>query len=173
MKETRRFLVKGFCIIIAAMVTFLVCAADKADAASVLIPVAEFTTDGGTNTAPGDFYKLFSGGYLVGSASDPCFVAPVKIPGNATKINKVIVYLIDDGSGVSDPWFQLDAIDMAAGAVDNYTAGGVTTGTSTIQAIELPLSKKALVKGRVYQLGTCLDAGQYLYGAKVIYTVPY
>jgi hypothetical protein len=172
MKGTRRFLVKGFCIIIAVMVMFLVADADKADAGSLLIPVAEFTVDGGINTDAGSFYKLFSGGYLSGTASYPCLVAPVRIPGNATKINKVIVYLIDDGSGAIDPFFQLDAINMATGSVDNYTYGNVTNGTTSIQAIELPLSHKALVPGRVYQLGTCLDAGQTLYGAKIIYIVP-
>ena len=154
------------------MILVLVCSTDKADAASLMIPVAEFTTDGGVDSGPGSYYKQFSGGYLSGTDSNPCLVAPVKIPGNATKINKVIIYLIDDNTGAGDPWFQLDAINIATGDVDNYTAGDVTTGTSTIQGIELPLSHKALVKGLVYQLGTCLYGGQQLYGAKVIYTVP-
>jgi hypothetical protein len=172
MKENNRFLGKGFHMMIALIGMFLIGVAGQAGAASVLIPVAEFTNDGFVNTVPGSYFKSFDGGYLEGGVNDPCLVAPVKIPGNATKINKIIVYLIDDGSGVLDPYFQLDAINMATGAVDNYTAGAVTTGTSTIQAIELPLSHKTLVKGQVYQLGTCLDAGQFLYGAKVVYTVP-
>lgn len=171
MKENNRFLGKGFHMMIAVIVMFLIGIAGKTDAASLMIPVAEFTYDGFIGTDPG-YFKDFSGGYLVGGVNYPCLVAPVKIPGNATKINKVIVYLIDDGSGVGNPWFQLDAINMATGAVDNYTAGDVTTGTSTLQAIELPLSHKTLVKGQVYQLGTCLDTGQFLYGAKVVYTVP-
>ena len=100
----------------------------------------------------------------------PC--APVKIPGTATKINKVIVYLTDDGSSTTLPFFQLTAINMATAFAEDYVFTDVTTGTPTIQAIELPLITKTLVKGRVYQLGTCLDAGQFLYGAKVIYTVP-
>lgn len=172
MKRTIRFLVKGFCIIIVVMVMFLVGVADQADAASLMIPVAEFTPDGGIGASPGSYYKLFYGGYLSGTDNYPCLVAPVRIPGNATKINKVIIYLIDDNIGAGDPWFQFDGINMATGETDNYTAGEVTTGTSTIQAIELPLSHKTLVKGQVYQLGTCLYGGQYLYGAKVIYTVP-
>jgi hypothetical protein len=172
MNGKNRFLVKGFCMMIAVIVPFLVGDADKADAASLLIPVAEFTNDGFVNTVPGSYFKFFNGGYLEGGVNYPCLVAPVKLPGNATRINKVIVYLIDDGSGAIDPLFQLDAINMATGVVDNYTIGNVTNGTSTIQATELPLSHKTLVKGQVYQLGTCLDAGQFLYGAKVVYTVP-
>jgi hypothetical protein len=90
MKGKNRFLVKGFCMMIAVIVPFLVVAADKADAASVLIPVAEFTTDGTTYTDAGSFYKSFSRGYLEGSDTYPCLVAPVRIPGNATKINKEV-----------------------------------------------------------------------------------
>ena len=108
----------------------------------------------------------------MGGVNDPCLVAPVKIPGSATKINKVIVYLIDDGTGTVSPHFELTAIGMTTAFAEDYVFADVTEGTDTIQGIELPLLKQKLVKGRVYQLGTCLDAGQYLYGAKVIYTVP-
>ncbi len=106
MEERRKGLVKGFYMMIAVMVMFLMGAVDKADAASasILIPVAEFTNDGFVNTVPGSYFKSFSGGYLEGIANDPCLVAPVKIPGTATKINKVIVYLTDDGTG-SLPFF--------------------------------------------------------------------
>ncbi len=171
MKGKNRALVKGSCVTIAVIVAFFLITLNKASAGSILISVAEFTTDGGTYTAPGDFYKSFSEGYLSGSASDPCFLAAVKIPANARKVTNVTVYLTDDGTGTANPWFQLDAIDMATGTVDNYTAVEVTTGTITIQPIGLPLSHNNLVKGRVYQLGTCLDAGQKLYGAKVFYSL--
>jgi hypothetical protein len=174
MKRKNRFFVKGFYMMIAVMTMFLVGAADKADAASasVLIPVAEFTTDGGTWTAPGDFFKSFAGGYLSGGDSGSCLVAPVKIPGNATKINKLIVYLTDDGTGAFHPLFQLTAIDMTTAFAEDYVNSEVADGSDTIQAIEVPLLKQKVVKGRVYQLGTCLYGGQYLYGAKVLYTVP-
>jgi len=61
---------------------------------------------------------------------------------------------------------------MATAFTEDYVNYEVTEGTDTIQGIELPLLKRKLVKGRVYQLGTCLYSGQYLYGAKVVYTVP-
>lgn len=154
------------------VILFLAGSAYRADAASLLIPVAEFTYDGWGGADPMPYFKSFHGGYLAGSDAGPCLVASVRLPGNATKINKVIVYLIDNGTGAYDPYFTLDAIDMTTGTTYNYFAYEVTTGTSTVQAIELPLSQKQLVKGRVYQLGTCLSGGQYLYGAKVVYTVP-
>jgi len=163
---------KAGLMFLALMISVLVGFANRAEAGSIMISVAEFTADGDTDTGPGTYLKSFDGGYLTGSIPRPCLVAPVRIPGNATKINKVIVYLIDDGTAPVDPWFQLDAINMATGDVDNYTAGVVTTGTDTVQGIELPLLKQKLVKGRVYQLGTCLSGGQFLYGAKVVYTVP-
>jgi len=172
MKGKSNFFAKCFCMMIAVIVLFLAGDVDKAEAASLLIPVSEFTTNGEIETDAGTFFKSFSGGYLSGTATYPCLIAPVRIPGNATKINKVIVYLIDDFIGVSAPYFQLDALNMATGIVDNYTNAFVTNGTSFVQGYELPLSHKALVKGRVYQLGVCLDEGEYLYGAKVIYTVP-
>jgi hypothetical protein len=173
MKGKYRFLVKGSFMMIAVMVIFLVVATNKADAAtgSAVITAAEFTTDGGTYTAPGDFYKHFSGAYLEGGANGPCFVARVPIPGSATKINKLIVYLTDTNV-TKDPYFQLTALNIATTDYEDYFAADVLTGTDTIQAIELTLDKHALVKGRVYQLGTCLYDGQQLYGAKVIYTVP-
>jgi hypothetical protein len=163
-----------FLVLIAVVVTFLVGAADEAYAAtgSLLIPVSEFTTDGGTSTSPGDFSKIFPGGYLLGGGTGPCFVAPVSIPGNATKINKVIVYLIDDGLAAFNPYFELTAINMATAFFEDYVNAEVTDGTGTIQAIELPLIQKTLVKGRVYQLAACLMGGQLLYGVKVVYTVP-
>jgi len=170
MKGKNGFIVRFFYMLIAVMAMFLLCAADKADAGSVLIPISEFTIDGGTGAAPGSFYKYFSGGYLAGSIDYPCFLAPVRIPGSATKINKVIVYFTDTNA-TSDPWFQLTALNMATTEYEDYTYGAVE-GTDTIQAIEVPLLKHSLVKGRVYQLGTCLNDGQDLYGAKVFYTVP-
>jgi len=161
-------------VFLVLMILALVGSADKADAAtaSLLIPISEFTTDGGTYTSPGDFSKIFPGGYLLGGGTGPCFVAPVSIPGNATKINKVIVYLIDDGFGEFNPYFELTAVNMATAFFEDYVNAEVTDGTGTIQAIELPLIKKVLIKGRVYQLATCLYGGQLLYGAKVVYTVP-
>jgi hypothetical protein len=170
MKGKNRFFVKGFYMMIAVMTMFLVGAADRACAAtgSVVIPVAEFTDDG----FGGSYTKSFSGGYLGGADDSPCLVAPVKIPGNATKINKLIVYLTDDGTGAFDPLFQLTAIDMTTAFAEDYVKGEVADGSDTIQAIEVPLLKQKLVKGRVYQLGTCLANGQYLYGVKVLYTVP-
>ena len=157
-------------------VVCLVCAAiliggtmSSSEAANIRIPVAEFTTDGGVETAPGNFYKLFSGGYLVGGTNSPCFVAPVRLPNNATTIKKVIVYF-SDTSAADSPFFQLDAIDMETGTVTNYTIGNVTTGTPTIQGIELPLSQTSLAKKRVYQLGTCLNSSEFFYGAKVVYS---
>ena len=170
MKGKSRFFVKVFCMMIAVLAMFLLAAVDKADAGSVLIPISEFTIDGGTGAAPGSFYKYFSGGYLAGSIDYPCFLAPVRIPGSATKINKVIVYFTDTNA-TSDPWFQLTALNMATTEYEDYTYGAVE-GTDTIQAIEVPLLKQKLVRGRVYQLGTCLDADQQLYGVKVVYTVP-
>jgi hypothetical protein len=169
MEGTKKFLVKGF-YMIAVMVMFLVGAADKACAAtaSVVIPAAEFTDDG----FGASYTKSFSGGYLGGTDDSPCLVAPVKIPGNATKINKLIVYLIDDGTGAGDPLFQLTAIDMTTAFAEDYVNSEVADGTDVIQAIEVPLLKQKVVKGRVYQLGTCLYGGQYLYGVKVLYTVP-
>ena len=173
MKGKSRFFVKVLDIMIAVMVMFFVGAAGKADAAtgSAVITAAEFTTDGGTYTAPGDFYKHFSGAYLEGGANGPCFVARVPIPGSATKINKLIVYLTDTNV-TKDPYFQLTALNIATTDYEDYFAADVLTGTDIIQAIELTLDKHALVKGRVYQLGMCLYDGQQLYGAKVIYTVP-
>ena len=174
MKRKYRFLIKGFFMMIAVMVMFLVGATDKADAAtaSVLIPMTEFTTDGGTWTAPGDFRKYFEGGYLEGGVNGPCLVAPVKIPGNATKINKLIVFLADDGTAIRSPYFNLSGITLATGVYDVYYDDWVTSGLSSVQAIEVPLDMHTVVKGRVYQLGTCLYDGQRLYGAKVVYTVP-
>ena len=61
---------------------------------------------------------------------------------------------------------------MGTAFAEDYFYSTVTAGTDTIQAIELTLDKHALVKGRVYQLGTCLYDGQQLYGVKVVYTVP-
>jgi len=153
------------------MILVLVSFTDKANAGSVMIPVAEFTYDGtsGADTYP--YFKSFVGGYLTGSDTRSCLVAPVKLPGNATKINKVIVYLIDEGTGAGFPFFRLTAIDMTTAFAEDYVDYNVTEGIDTIQGIELPLLKQKLVKRRVYQLGTCLYAGQYLYGVKVVYTV--
>ena len=57
MKETKRFLAKGFFMMIAVMAVFLFGVADKTCAAtgSVVIPVAEFTYDGFIGTDPGYF----------------------------------------------------------------------------------------------------------------------
>jgi len=170
MKEKSKFFVKFFHMMVAVTVLSVVGAADSAVAAtgSVVIPVAEFTDDG----FGASYEKSFGGGYLSGSVESPCLVAPVKIPGNATKINKLIVYLTDDGTGGFDPLFQLTAIDMTTAFAEDYVYSDDTVATDTIQAIELTLLKQKLVKGRVYQLGTCLANGQVLYGAKVLYTVP-
>ena len=155
------------------MISVLIGFAGQSDAASLLIPVAEFTEDGQTGSDGGNYFKLFQGGgYIEAQVGRPCFVAPVRIPGNATKISKVIVYYQDLNPAPSTAWFTLDAINMATGTSDNYVDAYVNTGTDIIQAFELPLSHKTLAKGQVYQLGTCIEAGQYLYGAKVVYTVP-
>jgi hypothetical protein len=88
------------------------------------------------------------------------------------KITKVVVYFEDLNPAPLSAWFTLDATDMAAGTTYNYVDYYVETGTNIVQAFELPLSHKALVKGQVYQLGTCIRDNHYLYGAKVVYTVP-
>ena len=163
---------KAGLVFLVLMISVLVGFAGKSDAGSVLIPVAEFTEDGQTNADAPNYLKDFQGGSLEARDSWSCFVAPVRIPGNATKITKVIVYFKDLNPAPASAWFTLDAIDMAAGTADNYVDYYLQTGTDIVQAFELPLSHKALVKGRVYQLGTCLTVNHYLYGAKVVYSVP-
>jgi len=174
MKGKTVFLTKMFFMMIAIIVPFLSGAVDKACAGSgsVVIPMTEFSTDGGTWTSPGDFSKHLNGGFLQGGTSDPCLIAPVRIPGNATRVNKLIVYLRDWHIGQYSPYFHFSGITMETGEYEVYYDGSVTRGDETVQAIELPLLKHKLVKGRVYQLGTCLDQGQQFYGAKVIYTAP-
>ena len=159
-------------VCLALLILVLVGSTDNADSSSVLIPVAEFTADGQTTSDSGTYFKDFVGGFLEGRGSWSCFVAPVRIPGNATKINKVIVYFEDLNPAPLSAWFTLDATDMAAGTTYNYVSYYVETGTDFVQAFELPLSQKALVKGRVYQLGTCMRDNHYFYGAKVVYAVP-
>ena len=157
-------------VLLVLIILVLVGATEKTNAASILIPVAEFIPDG--NTGYGSYSIHIRGGYLAGSADYPCFVAPVRIPTNATKITKVVVYLQDWGLGTSNPYFTLDAINMATGSTESYLATEVSTDNGGELAIELSLDKKSLVKGRVYQLGACLDEDQWLYGAKVVYTLP-
>ena len=180
MKKTELLLL----VLIAVMVTFLVGAADKADAAtgSVMISAAEFTPDGfidmvPTVTGPGSYRKSFDNGGLSGTAAGPCLVAPVKIPGTATKINNVIVYLIDEGNpGTIPAHFKLISIELAlnaSGALgEDYVDTDVGQANIFLHGIQLPLLKKKLVKGRLYQVGICLDDGQHLYAVKVVYTVP-
>lgn len=171
MEKTKRFLAVCSIAIVSLFIIGASCTAYAATG-SVLISMSEFTIDGGTGSAPGDFYKTFNGGYLSGGASDPCFTASVHIPGNATKINKVVVYLTDTGSSSERPFFQLTGLSMGTGQIDNYCDANVTTGTSSVQPIQVPVLKHNLVPGRVYQLGACISNGQNLYGAKVVYTTP-
>jgi hypothetical protein len=163
---------KAGLVFLVLIISVLVIFAGNSNAATVLIPVAEFTEDGQTNADAVNYFKDFQGGFLQGKDSWSCFVAPVRIPGNATKINKVTVYFKDLNPAPVVAWFTLDAVDMAAGTTDNYVDYSLLNGTDIVQAFDLPLSHKALVKGRVYQLGTCLQNDHYLYGAKVVYSVP-
>jgi hypothetical protein len=156
-------------IFLIMMILALLGFADRADTASLIIPVSEFTPDG--NSSPGD-YTISMDGILTGSSTYPCFFAPVRIPGKAKKISRVIIYLIDYGTGTVDPYFNLAALNIAEATYEYYISDYVDTGTSTIQGIDLILDQQALLKGRVYQFGTCLDAGQALYGVQVFYKVP-
>lgn len=137
-----------------------------ADAGAVKISSAEFTSDG--DSAQFAYVKPFLAGTIVANAA-ACLVAPVKLPGTATKITKLTVYLTDDGVAASRPQFRLTGMKPADGTTTDYATTIVTTGTSVVQGISLPLLEKNITKGQNIALGLCLDAGQVFYGAKVTY----
>ena len=63
MKENNSLFVKGICMMIAVIVPFLLGTTDRADAGNVLIPVAEFTTNGEVETDAGTFFKSTIGNH--------------------------------------------------------------------------------------------------------------
>ena len=137
-----------------------------ADAGAVKISSAEFTSDG--DSAQFAYVKPFIDGTIVANAF-ACLVAPVKIPGSATKITKLTVYLTDDGVAAIRPQFRLTGMKPADGTTTDYATTFVTTGTSVVQGIVVPLLEKNITKGQNISLGFCIDAGQVFYGAKVNY----
>ncbi len=137
-----------------------------ANAGAVKISVAEFTTDG--NNAQFSYAKNVANGTLTGSTSNPCLVAAVKIPSTATQIKKLILYLTDEGIG-SHPSFDLIGLNPVDGTTTKYGSDIVTTGTSVVQGIEVPLVEKNITKGQNIALGLCLSEGQVFYGAKIKY----
>ncbi len=165
MKRTKGNVIRLFCTVIAVMTVIFVGSAGNAFASAVKLSAADFTSDGGSGT----YFKLFSQGTLEGDSSNPCLVAPVNIPGTATSIDKIVVFLTDDGSGALAPWFRLTGLNMKTGDTTTYFVGDVTEGTTTLQGIQIPVGMPTEVGPMVYQLGTCLDGGQFLYGVKVVY----
>ncbi len=170
MTEGKRNIIGILCAVIAVTSMFIVGVAGNASAGVVKLSAAQFTSDGGG----GSYYKLFSAGTITGDDTGPCLVAPVSIPGTATSITSVVVYLTDDGSSAAgSPWFRLTGLNMTTGVTKTYVVGDVTTGTTTLQGITVPFSNgkpsNATVPGMVYQFGTCLYGGQALYGAKISY----
>ena len=152
------------CVIAMAIVMFGM--TGMADAGAVKISSAEFTADG--DNAQFAYVKPFLAGTIVANAI-ACLVAPVKIPGTATTITKLTVYLTDDGAAVNRPQFRLSGMKPTDGTTTDYATTSVTTGTSVVQGILLPLLEKNITKGQNIQLGLCIDAGQVFYGAKINY----
>lgn len=138
-----------------------------AEAGAVNISPSEFTSDGWSDFA--DYFKSFSKGTLSGSSAHPCLVAPVKIPGTATRILRLIVYLTDNGTGAIDPFFRLTGMNMKTGITTTYAESYVATGSVVLQGIEVPLAADTITRGESIALGVCLANGQVLYGAKVKY----
>jgi hypothetical protein len=163
MKRAKGNIFRMLCVLITAMSVLCIGIAGNAFAGVVRISAAEFTSDG----MGGSYSKWFDRGTLLGDDSNPCLVARVNIPGTARSITKVVVYLTDDGSSSSHPWFSFSGLNMATGETA-YGDDEVTTGTTTLQGIQIPVGW-ATKAGMVYQLGTCLQGGQELYGAKVVY----
>jgi len=137
-----------------------------ADAGAVKISSAEFTSDG--DNVQFAYVKPFIDGTIAGNAF-ACLVAPVKIPGTATKITKLTVYLTDDGAAATRPQFRLTGMKPTDGTTTDYATTIVTTGTAVVQGILLPLLEKNITKGQNISLGLCINAGQVFYGAKVNY----
>ena len=138
-----------------------------ADAGAVKISPAEFTSDG--YNAQFAYFKRFADGTLEGSADNPCLIAVVKIPGTATRLKKLTVYLTDDGTGTISPSFDLIGMKPTDGTTTTYANTNVTSGTSVVQGIVVPLVEKNITRGQNIALGICLGAGQVFYGAKVNY----
>jgi len=152
------------CVMVMAIVMFGM--TGMADAGAVKISSSEFTSDG--DSAQFAYVKPFIDGTIVANAF-ACLVAPVKIPGTATKITKLTVYLTDDGVAAIRPQFRLTRMKPTDGTTTDYATTFVTNGTSVVQGILVPLLGKNITKGQNISLGLCIDAGQVFYGAKVNY----
>ena len=167
----RKDVVRGsvFCILVAAIM--LGGMAVKAEAASLRLSMADFTTDGEMVAGETGFYKHFSGGYISGTASGSdsvCLVAPVKFPTSAKKVKSAVVYA-KDNNGSIDFWAGLYGVDITTGPA-TFLGDVNSSGSSTsIQPLTLDIPDPTLHKNYQYFLGICLYGSQYFYGAQITY----
>ena len=147
--------------------------APEAYQSPLVIPAAEFTSDG--NNQVGDYFFSFPGGYVLGS--DPtgasCLQAPVYLPQGAT-VTSLYASVLDNTN--------MGNIFLNLYRVDNYTADNVVrmaevltqdavtnSGIVTISDLTV-LSPGVVYPNFSYYVGACLDNNVRLYAARIYYT---
>lgn len=135
-----------------------------------VIPAAAFRSDG---VSPDGYFFSFSGGYLLGSATTPCLMAPVYLPPDADQITQVWATVIDNGD---EDW---NFFWMNLYRVHNYT--GEVTQLATLQTsgaspMLQQIQTTSIQAGQVsfpdysYYLGTCLHSANIrLYSVRIWY----
>lgn len=134
----------------------------------LVIPSAEFRHDG---NKPDMGMFFFSGGYWMGDAVSPCFMAPVYLPRVGT-IYQVWATVYDNDASL-DLWLNLYRVDNYSGTVTSL-AELISSGASTsLQSIYDITIEQGLVNYPQYSyyLGTCLASSSLrLYNVRVWYS---
>ena len=149
-------------------------AAPEAYQSPLVIPAADFTSDG--SNQPGDFFFSFPGGYLLGTdtVTTTCLQAPAYLPQGAT-VTGLFVSVLDntDTGNIFLNLYRVDNFNAAANVV--RMAEVVTSDVGSNPAIvtindQTIVSPGVLYPNFSYYLGTCLDANVRLYAARIYYT---
>jgi hypothetical protein len=156
-----RGVVRGSVFCVLAAVIMLGGMAMKAEAGSIRLSMADFTSDGMSATS---YNKWFSDGYLEGD--NACLVAPIPFKGIPGKLKNVTLYVIDGAGGF---WGGFYGVDMTTGAVTDVVEGITSYPSPDVQALVLTPLYPKLNKKNQYYLGICIYSNQYFYGAQVNY----
>ena len=165
----RRALVRGsvFCVLVA--VIMLGGMAMKAEAGSIRLSMADFTSYGWD-------YPLYDKLFSLGAIAMPedaieedvvYLVAPIHFKSIPKKLKNVTLYVRDEVG--SSFWGGFYGVDMTIGDVIDVVEGTTSSPSPNVKAFILTPSSPKLYKQYQYYLVICMHINQYFYGAQVNY----